>query len=56
MTDGGGIVTISYFGAEKVVPRYNVMGSQKQRSKPVFATWRPTWTKGIRVNAISADR
>src|SRR5215813_9385525 len=26
MAEGGGIVTLSYFGAEKVVPRYNVMG------------------------------
>ena len=26
MTDGGAIVTISYFGGEKVMPGYNVMG------------------------------
>src|SRR5260370_25611250 len=26
MTSGGGIVTLTYYGAEKVVPRYNVMG------------------------------
>ena len=26
MTDGGAIVTISYYGGEKVVPGYNVMG------------------------------
>src|SRR5271154_5106753 len=29
MTEGGGIVTMTYFGAEKVVPRYNVMGVAK---------------------------
>ena len=29
MTGGGSIVTLSYFGAEKVVPRYNVMGVAK---------------------------
>src|SRR5256884_4990317 len=29
MTEGGGIVTLSYYGAEKVVPRYNVMGVAK---------------------------
>src|ERR1700685_484291 len=29
MTDGGGIVTMSYYGAEKVVPKYNVMGLAK---------------------------
>src|SRR5437773_5246208 len=26
MTSGGGIVTLTYYGAEKVVPRYNVLG------------------------------
>ncbi|MCB2066432.1 MAG: SDR family oxidoreductase, partial [Erythrobacter sp.] len=26
MTDGGSIVTLTYYGAEKVVPHYNVMG------------------------------
>src|SRR5262249_3263749 len=29
MTEGGGVVTLSYFGAEKVVPKYNVMGVAK---------------------------
>src|SRR5882762_8541529 len=29
MTEGGSMVTMSYFGAEKVVPRYNVMGVAK---------------------------
>src|SRR2546422_11304174 len=29
MTAGGGIVTMTYYGAEKVVPRYNVMGVAK---------------------------
>jgi enoyl-[acyl-carrier protein] reductase I len=29
MTSGGGIVTLTYYGAEKVVPRYNVMGVAK---------------------------
>src|SRR5579872_4331218 len=26
MTDGGSIITLSYYGAEKVVPKYNLMG------------------------------
>src|ERR1700719_2792919 len=26
MTDGGSIITLTYYGAEKVVPHYNVMG------------------------------
>jgi enoyl-[acyl-carrier protein] reductase I len=29
MTHGGGIVTMTYYGAEKVVPKYNVMGVAK---------------------------
>src|SRR5260221_8333177 len=29
MTAGGGIVTLTYYGAEKVVPKYNVMGVAK---------------------------
>ncbi|HUI50616.1 MAG TPA: SDR family oxidoreductase, partial [Terriglobales bacterium] len=29
MTNGGGIVTLTYYGAEKVVPKYNVMGVAK---------------------------
>jgi enoyl-[acyl-carrier protein] reductase I len=54
MTDGGGIVTMSYFGAEKVVPRYNVMGVAKaalEASVRYLAS--DLGPKGIRVNAIS---
>src|ERR1700740_531966 len=29
MSEGGGIVTLTYYGAEKVVPKYNVMGVAK---------------------------
>ena len=29
MTEGGSIVTMSYYGAEKVVTNYNVMGVAK---------------------------
>lgn len=55
MTEGGAIVTMSYFGAEKVVPRYNVMGVAKAALE---ATVRylasDLGPKNIRVNAISA--
>jgi len=55
MTEGGGVVTLSYYGAEKVVPGYNVMGVAKAALE---ATVRylasDLGTKGIRVNAISA--
>ena len=55
MTGGGAIVTLSYFGAEKVVPRYNVMGIAKaalEASVRYLASG--LGPKGIRVNAISA--
>ena len=55
MSEGGGIVTLSYYGAEKVVPRYNVMGVAKaalEASVRYLAS--DLGPKGIRVNAISA--
>jgi enoyl-[acyl-carrier protein] reductase I len=55
MTDGGGIITLSYYGAEKVVPKYNVMGVAKaalEASVRYLAS--DLGTKNIRVNAISA--
>ena len=55
MTEGGGMVTLSYYGAEKVVPGYNVMGVAKTALE---ATVRylagDLGPQGIRVNAISA--
>jgi enoyl-[acyl-carrier protein] reductase I len=55
MPNGGGVVTLSYFGAEKVVPGYNVMGVAKAALE---ATVRylaySLGPKKIRVNAISA--
>jgi len=55
MTAGGGIVTMTYYGAEKVVPKYNVMGVAKaalEASMRYLAY--DLGPKGIRVNAISA--
>ena len=55
MEDGGSILTLTYYGAEKVVPHYNVMGVAKAALE---ATVRylaaDLGTKKIRVNAISA--
>jgi len=55
MPNGGSIMTMSYFGAEKVMPSYNVMGVAKAALE---ATVRylaySLGTKNIRVNAISA--
>jgi enoyl-[acyl-carrier protein] reductase I len=55
MAAGGSIVTLTYYGAEKVVPRYNVMGVAKAALE---ATVRylafDLGPQAIRVNAISA--
>jgi enoyl-[acyl-carrier protein] reductase I len=55
MTDGGSIMTLTYYGSQKVVPRYNVMGVAKAALE---ATVRylaaDLGGRKIRVNAISA--
>ena len=55
MTDGGSVVTMSYFGAEKVVPNYNVMGVAKAALECTvrYLAW-DLGPQNIRVNAISA--
>jgi enoyl-[acyl-carrier protein] reductase I len=55
MKDGGSIVTMSYYGAEKVVMNYNVMGVAKaalEASTRYLAA--DVGRHNIRVNAISA--
>jgi enoyl-[acyl-carrier protein] reductase I len=55
MTDGGSMVTLSYYGAERVMPHYNVMGVAKaalEASVRYLAT--DLGSRRIRVNAISA--
>jgi enoyl-[acyl-carrier protein] reductase I len=55
MTSGGAIVTMTYYGAEKVVPRYNVMGVSKAALEAtVRYLANDLGPKNIRVNAISA--
>ena len=55
MPDGGALLTLSYYGAEKVIPHYNVMGVAKSALeasvKYLAMDLGPT---NIRVNAISA--
>jgi enoyl-[acyl-carrier protein] reductase I len=55
MRNGGSIVAMSYYGAEKVVPKYNVMGVAKAAlescSKYLAEDLGP---QGIRVNCVSA--
>jgi enoyl-[acyl-carrier protein] reductase I len=55
MEDGGSIITMSYFGAEKVVPHYNVMAVAKAALEcTVRYLAYDLGKKKIRVNAISA--
>jgi enoyl-[acyl-carrier protein] reductase I len=55
MPDGGSVITLSYFGAEKVVPHYNVMGVAKAALEATVRYLASSLgPKGIRVNAISA--
>jgi enoyl-[acyl-carrier protein] reductase I len=55
MTEGGSIVAMSYYGAEKVVPHYNVMGVAKAalESGARYLAY-DLGPKKIRVNCISA--
>jgi enoyl-[acyl-carrier protein] reductase I len=55
MPNGGSLLTLSYYGAEKVIPHYNVMGVAKaalEASVRYLAA--DLGEKNIRVNAISA--
>ncbi len=55
MTDGGSMITLSYYGAEKVIPHYNVMGVAKAALEAsVKYLARDLGPKNIRVNSISA--
>jgi enoyl-[acyl-carrier protein] reductase I len=52
---GGAMLTLSYYGAEKVVPHYNVMGVAKAALEAsVMYLANDFGPRGIRVNAISA--
>ncbi len=55
MPNGGSLLTLSYFGAEKVMPHYNVMGIAKAALEAsVRYLAEDLGKKRIRVNAISA--
>ena len=55
MEDGGSIITMTYYGSTRVVPRYNVMGVAKAALEcSVRYLAYDLGKKNIRVNAISA--
>jgi enoyl-[acyl-carrier protein] reductase I len=55
MTEGGSMITLTYYGSEKVMPHYNVMGVAKAAleasTRYIAADLGP---RNIRVNSISA--
>ena len=55
MTDGGSLLTLTYFGAERVMPHYNVMGVAKAALEASVRYLAEDLGKHrIRVNALSA--
>jgi enoyl-[acyl-carrier protein] reductase I len=55
MTSGGSLLTLTYYGAEKVMPHYNVMGVAKAALEAsVRYLSEDLGKKNIRVNALSA--
>ena len=55
MTDGGAMLTMTYYGAEQVMPHYNVMGVAKAALEAsVRYLAEDLGKKDIRVNSISA--
>ncbi|MET0546930.1 MAG: enoyl-ACP reductase [Caulobacterales bacterium] len=55
MPNGGSLVTLTYLGAERVIPNYNTMGVAKAALEAATRyIARDLGPKGIRVNAISA--
>jgi enoyl-[acyl-carrier protein] reductase I len=52
---GGALLTLTYYGAEKVVPRYNVMGVAKAALEATVRYMASDFgPQGVRVNAVSA--
>ena len=55
MTNGGSMITLSYYGSKRAIPHYNVMGVAKAALEAsVRYMARDLGKKNIRVNAISA--
>jgi enoyl-[acyl-carrier protein] reductase I len=55
MTEGGAILTLTYYGADKVFPNYNVMGVAKAALQATVRYLAASLgARNIRVNAISA--
>jgi enoyl-[acyl-carrier protein] reductase I len=46
MTDGGVLVTMSYYGADKVIANYSLWDRSRQPSRTPSVTWPAAWPKG----------
>lgn len=55
LNEGGALLTLTYYGSEKVLPNYNVMGVAKAalEASVRYLSW-DLGARGVRVNAISA--
>ena len=47
------VLTLTYLGAERVVPNYNTMAWLRPRSKPACATWPPFWARAASALTVS---
>ena len=45
MGEGGPILTLTYLGAERTIPHYNVMGVAKAALEATYAILPPTWAR-----------
>ncbi len=45
MTNGGSMITLTYYGAERVMPNYNVMGVARRHWRPACATLPSIWAR-----------
>jgi len=55
MQNGGSVITMSYYGSQKAIPNYNLMGPAKAALEAVVRYLaNELGPRGIRVNAISA--
>src|SRR3546814_5030648 len=55
-TGGGSMLTLSYYGAEKVIPHYNVMGVAKSALETSVKYLANDYgPQGVRVNAIRSE-
>lgn len=53
LNPGSALLTLSYLGAERAIPNYNVMGWRKPLLKLTCATWRTPWARKAFASTLS---